>query len=299
MSFAENLQYYRKNKEITQEQLAEEMGVSRQTISKWEAGTSYPEMEKILQLCQFFGCSMDLLLRGDAQEYVTEDAAGYDRHMNKFSRNVVTGIAIIMLGITLEVLLSAIHFDDNLASAVMLLFIIPGILILVVSGLNKERFCKKYPVIQPFYREEVLERFEQRFPMFIASGIGVILVGVVFQVVSDNLKVPKGYTEDVYTAIFMLFLTVGVGILIYAGTQKSKYDINSYNNDNKPDKEKKKTDRLTGTWCSCIMLGATVLFLIAGLGYNMWDKCWIVFPVGGVLCGIATMIIHGITKDEE
>ncbi len=54
MSFGENLQYYRKREEITQEQLAEKMEVSRQTISKWEAGTSYPEMEKILQLCDLF-----------------------------------------------------------------------------------------------------------------------------------------------------------------------------------------------------------------------------------------------------
>ena len=45
MSFGEKLQYYRKREEITQEQLAEKMEVSRQTISKWEAGTSYPEME--------------------------------------------------------------------------------------------------------------------------------------------------------------------------------------------------------------------------------------------------------------
>ena len=63
MSFGENLQYYRKREEITQEQLAEKMEVSRQTISKWEAGTSYPEMEKILQLCDLFSCSMDTLMR--------------------------------------------------------------------------------------------------------------------------------------------------------------------------------------------------------------------------------------------
>ena len=41
MSFGENLQYYRKREEITQEQLAEKMEVSRQTISKWEAGVSH------------------------------------------------------------------------------------------------------------------------------------------------------------------------------------------------------------------------------------------------------------------
>ena len=46
--FGENLQFYRKKREMTQEQLAERLDVSRQTVSKWEAGTSYPEMEKIL-----------------------------------------------------------------------------------------------------------------------------------------------------------------------------------------------------------------------------------------------------------
>ena len=46
--FGENLQFYRKKKDMTQEQLAEQLEVSRQTVSKWESGVSYPEMEKIL-----------------------------------------------------------------------------------------------------------------------------------------------------------------------------------------------------------------------------------------------------------
>ena len=58
MSFGENLQFYRKRKDITQEQLAEQLDVSRQTVSKWESGSSYPEMEKILQLCDLFECPM-------------------------------------------------------------------------------------------------------------------------------------------------------------------------------------------------------------------------------------------------
>ena len=56
--FGENLQYYRKRDGLTQEQLAERLEVSRQTVSKWEAGTSYAEMEKILQLCDIFSCDM-------------------------------------------------------------------------------------------------------------------------------------------------------------------------------------------------------------------------------------------------
>lgn len=92
MSFGENLQYYRKREEITQEQLAERMEVSRQTISKWEAGTSYPEMEKIMQLCDMFSCSMDTLLRKDAQAEVVEDSAQYEEHMKRFGKAVTAGV---------------------------------------------------------------------------------------------------------------------------------------------------------------------------------------------------------------
>lgn len=299
MSLAENLQFYRKNQEITQEQLAEELGVSRQTISKWEAGTSYPEMEKILQICDMFGCSMDLLLRGNAEGSITEDTAGYDRHMNRFCASIMIGVGLILLGASVQVFLSAIYFDDNLSSAILMLFVIPAVLTFVVAVLQKERFRKKYPVIQPFYTENVLEKFEQRYPILIASGIGVILLGLVFQIVSERLPVPKGYTTDIYTAVFLLFVAAGVSILIYSGMQKSKYDIDAYNEENRPDKEKREVDKRIGIWCGCIMLAATALFLIAGLGYDMWARCWIIFPVGGLLCGIATIIIQGITKEKE
>lgn len=64
--FGKNLQFLRKmHNSMTQEELAEKMGVSRQTISKWELDATYPEMDKILELCQLFSCSMDQLIRED------------------------------------------------------------------------------------------------------------------------------------------------------------------------------------------------------------------------------------------
>jgi transcriptional regulator with XRE-family HTH domain len=66
MSFGENLQFLRKmHKGMTQEELAEKVGVSRQTISKWEIDSSFPEMEKAIALCNLFTCSLDELLRGN------------------------------------------------------------------------------------------------------------------------------------------------------------------------------------------------------------------------------------------
>lgn len=66
MSLGQNLQFLRKmcNK-MTQEELAEKLGVSRQTISKWELDVVYPEINKLVELCNLFSCSLDELVRED------------------------------------------------------------------------------------------------------------------------------------------------------------------------------------------------------------------------------------------
>lgn len=63
MSLGQNLQFLRKLSRMTQETLAEKLDVSRQTVSKWELDAAYPEMEKVLELCSLFNCSMDQLVR--------------------------------------------------------------------------------------------------------------------------------------------------------------------------------------------------------------------------------------------
>lgn len=70
MYIGRNLQMLRKMRHrMTQEELAEKLGVSRQTVSKWELNMAYPEMEKVLELCRLFSCSMDQLIREDMTAY--------------------------------------------------------------------------------------------------------------------------------------------------------------------------------------------------------------------------------------
>lgn len=69
MNFGQNIQFLRKmHKGMTQEELAEKVGVSRQTISKWELDVTYPEIDKIIELCKLFSCSMDKLVRENISE---------------------------------------------------------------------------------------------------------------------------------------------------------------------------------------------------------------------------------------
>lgn len=65
MKFGENLFNLRKLSAMSQEKLAEKMNVSRQSVSKWENGESYPEMEKIMRLCSIFHCKINDLVHED------------------------------------------------------------------------------------------------------------------------------------------------------------------------------------------------------------------------------------------
>lgn len=68
MKFSDNLKKLRKDMNLSQEELADKLGVSRQSISKWESGVVYPEMDKMVQLCKIFNLSMDDLLNSDVHE---------------------------------------------------------------------------------------------------------------------------------------------------------------------------------------------------------------------------------------
>ena len=68
MKFGDNLKLIRKNKKMSQELLAEKMNVSRQSVSKWENGESYPEMNNVLQLCKIFNCKINDLIHADMSD---------------------------------------------------------------------------------------------------------------------------------------------------------------------------------------------------------------------------------------
>lgn len=68
MNFADNLKKIRKENNLSQEQIAEKLGVSRQSVSKWESGQAYPEMDKMIQICQIFNLNIDDLLNQDIKE---------------------------------------------------------------------------------------------------------------------------------------------------------------------------------------------------------------------------------------
>ena len=73
MKFGDNLRQIRKNKKMSQEQLAEKVNVTRQSVSKWENSESYPEMNNILELCKIFNCKLNDLVHTDMTDISSLD----------------------------------------------------------------------------------------------------------------------------------------------------------------------------------------------------------------------------------
>ena len=88
--FSENLKKIRKEHNLSQEQLADELGVSRQAISKWESSQAYPEMDKIIALCDKFNLNIDDLLHRDIKEVKSEEES-----KNKINKGIDDCLAFI------------------------------------------------------------------------------------------------------------------------------------------------------------------------------------------------------------
>lgn len=90
MTLGEKLSKLRKEYNYTQEQLADILGVSRQSISKWESDIAYPETDKLIELGKLFDCSMDYLLKEDVIEKNGVQASGFTEKVEEISRKVLT-----------------------------------------------------------------------------------------------------------------------------------------------------------------------------------------------------------------
>ena len=291
MSLAENLQYLRAREGVTQEQLAERLDVSRQSVSKWESAASYPEMDTLLKLCDMFQVDMDILLRGSVEKSLSEDTAGYDRFMTLYARKIAGGVSAIVGSVALWSFLSALGLSEMLGTAMLLLVIAAAAVVFIASGMEEEHFRKKHPVIPDFYTEPQKERFHRRYIWYIAGGVGAILLGVVLMVLAFTVLPEREPYESYIGAAFLAVVACAVYFLIYGGMLEDKYNIAKYNRQNNPTPEDRSRRRRATTACSVIMILATAVFLFAGLAYYKWNWAAIIYPVGGVLCGAAWMLL--------
>ena len=296
MGFSENLQILRKMKNMSQEQLAERLDVSRQAVSKWESGNGYPETEKLISICEIFDCSMDEIIKGKFSADVNGEKKGYEKLMSKFSKGIALAIGIILLGTTILLYFAGIPGTEELKEkneimgvVILLLCVLIAVPIFIILGMQREEFIKKNPKLANIYSEEENEKFNSKFQKSLAGSVALTLLGTILLIFVSGMKLVDE-ESTIPVVILMAFVTIAVPIIVYFGIQKDKYDIEKYNKENS--EEYKKENSKVGKISGVIMLIATILFLISGLIYNMWYINWIVYPIGGIMCGIVGTIFN-------
>jgi transcriptional regulator with XRE-family HTH domain/uncharacterized membrane protein YuzA (DUF378 family) len=187
MSIGERLYNLRKEKGLSQEDLANELGVSRQTVSKWETGESSPDFDKIIPLCNFFGITSDELLSG--KQNIVEVAKENKRA--KFARNLAISVTMYILSIVAIVGTSTIGLE---IFGVCLFFIInavaTGIIIYSSIVYGKEKVEKTEKVKR---KNEVSKA--------VTDIIGLVGVIVYFLV---------SFTTGAWHITWIIFLIIGV-----------------------------------------------------------------------------------------
>ncbi len=318
MKFAENFAFYRKKLNLTQEELAERLFVTRQTVSRWENGAVVPDAELLIRICDIFGCDLDTLVRKDpcqsevaesCPKKLTDDNKSYDRHMNKFALFVALGVALILMGVTQVLFLGAFPSLELISVVLLFLFIFSAVALFVFQGISHTSFMRENPSVAP-YPSDAIKSFSRKFSWYIIIATGLIVLGLIFIIITNysEKSIPVGFDKTLWehltVGIFMSLVTVAVFLYVYSGILYSKYNVAGYNEECKnegfcssEENEKiKKNKSIADAICGAIMMGATALFLMFGFFFNAWHPAWAVFPIGGICCGIFSMLYDAFKK---
>lgn len=100
MNFNEKLMMLRKSKNLSQEQLGNELNVARQTVSKWELGETTPEMDKLIKMSEIFGVSLDELMKDQDIDINNNDINNTNtQKLAGLTIKILKGIGIFLLSV--------------------------------------------------------------------------------------------------------------------------------------------------------------------------------------------------------
>lgn len=310
MILADKIINLRKKNAWSQEELAEKLGVSRQSISKYEGAQSIPDMDKILKLSKIFGVTTDYLIKDDIEDLEFLDEEYEESKTRKVSmemaneylnlkeisaKNFALGVSLCIISPIFLIIFSETYESfilsvpenvvDGVSLTVLFLFIIAAVGIFVREGmlLKKYEFIESEAIDTDYGVDGMArDRMEKFHDSFVKKNIiGILLI------VASVLPIFLGMifsAEDMVIAIAMGFLlalvALGVNFLlranIYMNGMKALLEGEDFTRENK-ELKKKIEPFITAYW---------ILIVAIYLGYslvtNKWDKSWIIWPVAGV-----------------
>lgn len=330
MILADKIMNLRKRNGWSQEELAEKLGVSRQSISKYEGAQSVPDLDKLLKLSEIFGVSTDYLLKDELEmeEYVsdhaTEDYEEAERPRKKVTMEMANEFlqlrwngAVQLAFATLLCILSPVtlillaaysempdgRIREEVAGGVGLCILMFMVVVAVAIFITNAMKQKKYAFLQEeeFETEygvagmvkERKERFQPTHTRWNVIG-AVLCIGSVIPLFAGIAV----FQQDLYIVymlgIMFCMIAAGVFFFILAGSRMDAF--NQLLEEEDFTRKNKKISVKTGKYSTIYWLTATAVFLVVSFLTDGWDKSWIIWAVAGVLFPIYRIIVVNAKK---
>ncbi|MFD1125684.1 helix-turn-helix domain-containing protein [Lentilactobacillus raoultii] len=207
MDISDKLRYYRKQNNLTQQELADKLHVSRKTISSWENGRGYPDINSITQLSEVFGISTDNLLKDDHLLEHYEEQSKQNRRADKLAKITYYLNLILMV-------ISYCNLFDFLS--------INGPMLMLLSLANVVLFFSTYADWDRYKKNVRLVVLTVTFFILLMVNASVIpLNNQFFQLMKVNNQVEKlgGITGEVFN---ILLRSTCLTVIIFFYPHKSR-----------------------------------------------------------------------------
>jgi len=160
MTLGERLMNLRKEKHLSQEEVADRLNVTRQTVSKWELDQSTPDFDKIVPLCNLYEISSEELITGNKPEGTIVSEDGIDKEHEKFkkekrTKGLVNGIFLYFVSIVwVMITIPVLNMNPVLASSMMLLIMgVATCMIVYTQIMYKKTKTKKEEKESKLYKQ--------------------------------------------------------------------------------------------------------------------------------------------------
>lgn len=331
MILADKIMEERKRNGWSQEELAEQLGVSRQSVSKWESAQSVPDLNRILQMAELFGVTTDYLLKDEIEEKREDksfiESADTTKELHKVSMEEAydflklqeKNAPLIALGVSLCVLSSVVlivlgglsdskmfGISEDLAGgigiSVLLVMVAIGVFLFLKCAnegkkydyLNTEEIETAYGV-NGMVREKK-NAFAAKYNSCISIGVVLCILSVVPLLVSGFLT-DQDYVSTLMVGVLLIIIAIAVNLFVRVGTINGSYDKLLQEKDYTVGRKKASIviGRVSGIyWCV-----AVAIYLAWSLPTMRWDITWVMWPVAGVLFAVVISIVKMIVKVEE
>lgn len=325
MIMADKIIILRKKNGWSQEELAEKMGVSRQSVSKWEGAQSVPDLKKILQLAELFGVTTDYLLKDsiENEEYTQDDIA--DNNIRKVSLAqanefleqrkkaakrialatfmcIISPIALILFGAVSESGIINISevFATVIGLLVLFIFAAFAVVLFVYTGMKNSpyEFLEK-EIIETEYGVSgmVKEKQKQYHNTYIKSNI----LGTVICILSPVPLILGAFMDNSVILACMLSLTMvlaGIGATFFISAGVRWESMQKLLQEGEYSRNEKTGYNIKNAIDTVYWLLAVAVYLLWSFITNDWGLTWIVWPIAGVLYGAVSAVCDLFIKSK-